>query len=460
MRITLGELAEWAGARMVGCDPSREITSVNTDSRTVEDGEVFLALRGERFDAHEFIPEAQSKGAAAVIVDHEDAARGGPALVVEDTLFALGEVAHRYRWSQPLIPWVGVTGSNGKTTTREMIACILRTRGPVAVTEGNYNNLVGLPQTILKRREDAWVGVVELGASELGEVARLAHIAMPTVAVVTSTAAAHLKGFGSLETVAHEKAAVFRGLPHDGVAIYPATDPRAGILAGAIVGARATYAVEHDADMVAESVEVTSAGTRFVVRGVPFELNLYGRHNVANCLAALLVAEHMGIGLEDASKALRAMKPVRQRLSVCTTDSLTIVDDVYNANPASTLAAGEVLMALNAPRHVAVLGDMLELGPRSRSLHRDVGRSMSRIGVDVVLAVGRQAVALAEGAAGTSARTTVRHFSSVRLLLRDLDSFLQDGDAVLVKGSRGMRMEEIVAQLKHFDSQELDDTDD
>ncbi|MBN2712798.1 MAG: UDP-N-acetylmuramoyl-tripeptide--D-alanyl-D-alanine ligase [Planctomycetes bacterium] len=449
MRITLGEIARWADGYLTTDDVNREVTSLSTDSRTVQRGEAFLALKGPTFDGHQFVGDAIERGAAVAIVDNIEVLEGKyPGIVVPDTLAALGNIAHRSRWSEPLIPWIAITGSNGKTTTREMVACILRKRGPVATPYGNYNNRIGLPLSILGRSEDAWAGVVELGASEPGEVSALTNIAQPTIAIVTNTGPAHLEGFGSLETVAHEKGDIFERLPHDGVAIYPSSDFRANILIEHIHGNRASFAIGHGADMVAENVVCSSKGVKFTVRGVAFELSLLGEHNVMNCLAALLAAEHLGIGLAEASEALREMEAVQQRLEKTDAGAISIINDVYNANPTSLKAAVDVLCGFDEERKIVIVGDMLELGTQSRELHREVGRSLAQKELNVILAVGRQCVALAETAATSSAKTTVRHFSTVPLLIRHLSEYVSAGDVVLVKGSRGMKMEQVVTSLK------------
>ncbi|MCX7934156.1 MAG: UDP-N-acetylmuramoyl-tripeptide--D-alanyl-D-alanine ligase, partial [Planctomycetota bacterium] len=222
MRLTAACLAEWAKGHLFACDPNREVLGISTDSRTILPGQAFVALKGERCDGHDFIAEAMQKGAALAIVQRPEALANRPGIIVANSLQALGEIAHRFRWQQPLIPWVAVTGSNGKTTTRCMIAHLLRSRGSVAEPPANFNNLVGLPLTILKRPDDAWVGVLEMGTNAPGEIAQLTRIATPTIAVITSIGPAHLEGFGTVEAVAQEKSAIFERLPNDGLAIYPA----------------------------------------------------------------------------------------------------------------------------------------------------------------------------------------------------------------------------------------------
>lgn len=441
-------LSDWAGGTLHDAVESREVTGVSTDTRTMERGNLYVALRGEHFDGHHFVGEAMAKGAAGVLVQDASALHGHPGIVVRDTLWALGEMAHQYRWQGHLIPWIGVTGSNGKTTTRSMITHILSSRGDVCHPEKNYNNLIGMPLTILSCQESDQYGVLELGTSAPGEIPRLTDIATPTVSVVTSVSAAHLEGLGTCENIAHEKGSIFDRLLEDGVAIYPAQDPYVDILESHVRGNQATFSVDGPADMVAENIACDSEGVRFIVRGVPFRLNLLGRHNVSNCLAALLAVEHLGIGLEEAAEALEGMPQLEGRIERLTRDGLTVLSDEYNANPGSLRAGVETLLGLEARRRVVIVGDMLELGPESKRLHAEVGTWISRSGVDVLLTVGRETLALAEGAAGMCARLSVRHFRTAQALIGILPELVAEGDVVLVKGSRGMRMERIVQALR------------
>lgn len=448
MKLLLEEIASWVGGRVLHSDGKIEVRGVSTDSRMVRKGEIFIALEGPNFDGHDFVGDAMREGAVAAIVHREDALGHHPGILVSDTLQALGDFAHRYRWHGHLIPWVAVTGSNGKTSTRRMITTILETRGVVCAPTDNFNNLVGLPLTILRCPSDAWVGVLEMGTSRRGEIARLTAIATPTIGVVTCVGHAHLDGLGSLEGVAQEKAAIFSRLPRDGVAIYPAKDPYVGILTSTIHGNRASFALESGADMVAEDVQVSLEGTRFRVRGVDFFIPLLGAHNAANCLAALLVAEHLKIGLKECAEALRNMQPVKDRLQCIHAGPITILDDVYNANPDSLRTAVDFLVSIPAERRVVIIGDMLELGRDSMALHRKAGKWLNRKGIDVICAVGKETLPLAESAAFASARTIVRHFRSVQALDNYLPSLIRPGDLILVKGSRGMKMERVVKTLQ------------
>ncbi len=455
MTITLRTIAGWTGGQLVGEDVDRAVRGFSTDTRTLRRGELFIALRGDELDGHDFLAQALGKGACGAVVDRPDVLHGWPGVQVADTLQALGDLAHHFRWEQRLIPWIAVTGSNGKTTTREMLRRILRTRGTVAVPPRNYNNLIGLPLTILGAPEDAWAGLVEMGTNAPGEIARLTEIATPTISIVTNIGSAHLAGLDSEENVAREKATVFSRLPEDGLAILPAGSPYAGQLREQVTGLCATFGVEEPADLVAEDVQFDAEGVSFRARGVAFRLGLLGRHNVANCLAALLAADHLGVGLEESAEALQRMKPIDGRLQVLRMEHFTVINDAYNANPDSLRSAVDVMEAFDpSVRRVVVIGDMLELGERSRALHREAGLFLASKGIDVILAVGREAVPLAEAAASASARSVVRHFGTLAALLRKDERYVQPGDLILVKGSRGMHMEDVIKTLKAWQPSE------
>ena len=451
MNITLGELAGWCGGRI---EPPAAgdmvVTGVSTDSRTIRKGELFVAINGLNLDGHRFIRFAAQAGAAAVVVEKRTPdCNMLPCVLVDDTLDALGRMANGYRWHAPLIPWVAVTGSNGKTTTRELLSLILASRLKVRTSRRNWNNFIGLPLSMMGEPDDADVAVMEMGTSHPGEIAKLREICVPTIGIVTSTGESHLEGFGDSRGVAREKADIFGWLPPDGLAVYPADDANADVLRGAVVHRSATFSLTPDrqADAVARDIEMTAEGSLFTVDGVRVMLPLLGRHNIGNCLAAMLAARHLGIDYHDAARALVKAKPVTGRLSATRTPAkLTIINDSYNANPDSVLAALEVLTELPEGRKIVVLGDMMELGPDSRRFHREIGLAVGMMDLDALFATGPESAVMAE-AAQVNARIVVRHFSSVEALWMTLRDFLKPGDQVMVKGSRGMLMERIVNQL-------------
>jgi UDP-N-acetylmuramoyl-tripeptide--D-alanyl-D-alanine ligase len=464
-RFTALELAAATGGRWLGAPPA-EVAGVSTDTRTIGPGSLFVALRGERFDAHAFLAEAARAGAAAAVVEAAWAAAptpappaGLPLLAVEGTLAALGAVArhHRRRFDLPV---VGVTGSNGKTTTREMIAAILATRGPVLKTEGNLNNEVGVPLTLLGLGPEHAAAVVELGMSHPGEIARLTAIALPQVGVVTNAAAAHLEGLGSVDGVADAKAELYQGLPEGGVAVVNADDARMTRRAQASGRRLLTFAAgrQRRGDVVVlELLSQTAEGVRFLLgvgqRELEVALPLVGAHNAANAAAAACAAIALGCTDREIVRGLAAVRPVGRRLRLERLASgLLLVDDCYNANPLSMGAALATLAELaraEGGRPLAVLGDMLELGPEELALHRGVGAAAARAGVAWLAGFGprsRETVAGAvEAGLAPGATTTTEDVAALAAAVR---AAAARGDVLLVKGSRGMRLERLVEALR------------
>ncbi len=449
MQLELKSIAEWVGGDIVGGSVV-EITGVSTDTRTISDGDIFIALTGENFDGNKFVSDAFAKGAVAAIVSDRTTLDGKSGIVVEDTLKALGDFAMIYRWQEPLIPWVGVTGSNGKTTTRHLIAHILRKKYKVCEPVKNFNNLIGMPITILSNTPETDYAVLEMGTSSQGEIERLAEIAKPTVAVITSIAPAHLEGLGSIAGVANEKMAVFSQLPSDGLAVIPGESRfsemlKSGVRSNAQIK---TFAVESPADYVAEQVVYSWNSSEFYVRGVKFELPLLGKHNISNALAALVVVEFLGVSLEEAAEALKSYKQLEDRQEVIRTNRYKIISDCYNANPESLRASVSTLEKLDTGRRVLIVGDMLELGSDSSKIHFEMGRWLAGTRIDVVLAVGKMCMSLAEGAHAQNAHQIIKHFRGPMSLMGHLKELIEDGDTVLVKGSNGMRLSRVVSALK------------
>lgn len=454
------ELAAATGGRWTGTPPA-SVEGVSTDTRTLPAGSLFVALRGERFDGHAFLADAAARGAAAAVVDARadaaGAAREPPArLVVEDTLAALGAIArlHRRRFR---IPLVGVTGSNGKTTTREMIAAILATRGPVLKTEGNLNNEVGVPLTLLGLDAGHSAAVVEMGMSHPGEIARLAAIAEPQVGVVTLAAPAHLEGLGTVDAVADAKAELYQGLPAGGVAIANADDARMLRRAQASGRRMITFSAAKGRRgdvVVLELVSQGGDGLRFVLgvgnRELPVHVPaLVGAHNAANAAAAAAAAIALGCTDREIVRGLATVRPVGRRLRLDALSSgVTLLDDCYNANPASMSAALATLAGLAGPgrRAVAVLGDMLELGALEGEAHRALGEEAARSGVAALAAFGPRARATAEAA--RAAGLDAFHTEDVEALVRWARATVAPGDVLLVKGSRGMKLERLVEALR------------
>jgi UDP-N-acetylmuramoyl-tripeptide--D-alanyl-D-alanine ligase len=468
-RFTHEELAAATSGRWAGTPPAG-VEGVSTDTRTLGPGSLFVALRGERFDGHAFLAEAAARGAAAAVVDERfaagDAGAAGPArLVVADTLAALGAIArlHRTRFQ---IPVVAVTGSNGKTTTREMIAAILATRGKVLKTEGNLNNEVGVPLTLLGLDAAHSAAVIEMGMNHPGEIARLAAIALPQVGVVTLAAPAHLEGLGTVDAVADAKAELYQGLPPGGIAIANADDARMLRRAQASGRRMVTFSAAggRRGDVVVleiASPSLASApeggqgddGLRFVLGVGNREVGVHvpalvGAHNAANAAAAAAAAIALGCTDREIAAGLATVRPVGRRLRLERLPSgVALLDDCYNANPASMTAALGTLAGLAAPgrRAVAVLGDMLELGAFEAEAHRALGEEAAR-SVAILAAFGPRSRATADAA--RAAGLDAFHTEDVEALVRWARATIAPGDVLLVKGSRGMKLERLVEALR------------
>jgi UDP-N-acetylmuramoyl-tripeptide--D-alanyl-D-alanine ligase len=423
---------------------ARSLTGVSTDTRTVRAGELFLALAGENFDAHDLLPAAVAAGAAALVVSQPQAASlsGVPVFVVEDTTRALGMLA-RYRrraWGAGKV-LIGITGSNGKTSTKELLAAALGSRLEVSATRGNLNNRIGVPLTLLRLSDSAHAAVVEMGSSLPGEIATLSAIAEPEIAIVTSVSEAHLEGLGSLEGVLAEKASIFAAAQ---VAITPAAQPEIASCARRLTR-RVLAAGLKEGDIAADAWGATPDGTGFIeMKGVRINVPLRGVHNLRNAMLALAAALEVGIALEDAASGIATLTAQSMRLEMEPLDDrgTVLINDAYNANPASAIAAIEFLDALTgAGQKVLILGGMLELGAWSDRLHDAVVRRALDSHADIIAGMGDFAAALARAADGDKRVVTAQDVPDLWEAIRHQ---LQPGAAILLKASRGVRLERIV----------------
>lgn len=439
---SLGEIAEAIGARLVGGDAL--IHGVSTDTRHIASGELFVALRGERFDGHQFISRAAQAGAAAIMVDAE-ADSELPQLVVQDTRLALGAMASAWRGLHD-ITLIAVTGSNGKTTVKEMIAAIAGVEAPVLATQGNLNNDIGVPLTLLRLRREHRFAVIEMGANHAGEIAYLTRLAQPDVALVNNAGAAHLEGFGSLEGVARAKGEIYEGLSEAGVAVINHDDAFADLWRAACAQHRClSFALHADADITAH-YELSAQGAVISLHSPQgecrFELAQLGEHNVMNALAASAAALAAGCALQSIRQGMRSIKAVPRRLQLKSgLNGSRIIDDTYNANPTSLGAA------LNAVRdfpgiHYLALGDMGELGGDSQVLHADAGAEARDSGIAHLYTLGDWA-AYAADSFGEGARRFDEHNSMVAAIKQDLSPQV----TLLVKGSRSAHMDKVVDAL-------------
>lgn len=443
--MRLSETARLLKARHVGGDAV--FRSVGIDSRAMEVGALFVALRGPHFDGHDYVVEAGGRGAVGAMVAHALDVEL-PQLVVRDPRTALGTLAAHHR-GRLRIPVIAVTGSNGKTTVKEMLGSILHSLGEVLITRGNRNNDLGVPLTLLQIDDRHAGAVIEMGANHPGEIAVLSRMAAPTVALITNAGSAHLEGFGALEGVARAKGEIFEGLAVQGTAVINADDPHAALwrrLAGAGRNVL-TFGVERAADVHADALTVLpDASSRFTLEtpqgSVPVTLPLPGRHNVLNAAAAAAAALAAGADLDSIRTGLAAAHGAPGRLQVrAARAGARILDDTYNANPASLAAALDTLAVLPGA-HWLVLGDMAELGPEAAALHAQVGRRARASGVERLYATGT----LSRDAARTFG-AGARHFSDTASLAQALEAALRPGVTVLVKGSRSMAMDRVVGAL-------------
>ena len=451
--FTVQDIVRATRGALVAGDLGIPVTGVSIDSRALGVGEAFFAIRGHRLDGHAFLAEAAARGAACLVVDAlpDDVPANVPLVLVEETTRALGQLGawHRGRFT---IPVVAVTGSNGKTTTKELTAGVLATRWEVLRPERSFNNQWGLPLTLLKLTPEHQAAVLEIGSNARGEVAALAALAAPTVGIVTTVAAVHTEFLGSLDGVREEKAGLVRALAADGVAVLNADDPRVAALAGETRARVVTYGRSPTAHVrvIGDVVDDEEGLTLTLQAGHEQQtvtLALAGRHNVSNALAAAAAGVALGLPLADVARGLAAVRPVAGRCVWKRAGPVTILDDTYNASPTSVRAALDTIAAHRRGRRViVVLGDMLELGAIAADAHREVGRQVAALPADELIGVGR-AMQLAVEAAKEAGLAEARHLMTFEDTVAHLLKRLTAGDLVLVKGSRGMRMERVVDAL-------------
>jgi len=450
--LTLGDLAQTAGGRLVGA--SLPFNSVSTDSRALINGALFVALKGPNFDGHEFVATALQRGAVGALVERE-LPLAIPQVVVGDSLRALSQFAQAWR-REFAIPVIGITGSNGKTTTKEIIGAILSRSGsqlgPCLVTQGNLNNHIGVPLTLMRLNSEQRSAVIEMGANHQGEIAALSALAEPTIGIVTNAGAAHLEGFGGLDGVARGKGELFRALSPAGVAIVNADDAFAdfwrettraqhvytfGLVQAADFWARGVRTQTNTSGFQFEFELMTPVGSRACT------LALAGLHNLRNALGAAAVAHAAGATLDDIVNGLADMRAVSGRLNFLPAlQGAFLLDDSYNANP-SSLRAGIDVLCSSAGDHWLVLGDMLELGAGSDELHAEMGTYARTAGIHRLFAVGPRARFAVE-AFGPGAEW----FGSAEALIAKVQRLLQPSVTVLIKGSRANRLERVAAALQ------------
>jgi UDP-N-acetylmuramoyl-tripeptide--D-alanyl-D-alanine ligase len=467
LRLTARWVAGAMGAALVAGDPLQEFHGVSIDTRTLAAGDLFVAIRGERFDGAEFAEAAIGRGAAGVVVPRNwsakaSAERGATAsagyvvLEVDDTTIALQALGHAVR-RESGTKVVAITGSAGKTTTKEVTAELLAARYRVVRNRGNLNNHIGLPLSLVELRQRPEIAVVELGMNHPGEISTLVRVAEPDVRVWTNVGEAHLGFFASLDAIADAKAEIFEAASPDTVLVANADEDRIVSRLPSFAGRVVTFGIDRHADVraseiVDRGIDGTSARITTARGSVELTTPLVGRGNLANILAATAVAEEFGVTLETIAELAATLRPAAHRGEIVRLRSgITIIDDSYNANPTATRRAIEVLArSASDGRRIAVLGEMLELGDRASDLHAAVGRAAAAANVDVLLAVGGAPAAALAGAAVAAglSKDAVRYFATSAEAAEAAVATTKAGDLVLVKGSRGVRTDLVVERLK------------
>lgn len=444
MKLPLWRIAEFVGAKGE-VDQEAVAMGYSIDSRTLNAGDLFIAIRGDRFDGHEYVQAALEKGAVgAVVQTGKKPARDSARLLhVEDTLKALQSLgaAARRLWGKPLL---AVTGSAGKTTTKEILAHILATRFRVMKSSGNLNNHIGLPLQLLKLEAEHDLAVVEMGMNHAGEIRELGKLAQHDLAVVTTVAPVHLEFFGSLKEIARAKYEIVETLHSGGVAVLNADDEYVSQFGRGFKGKVVTFGIRRAADVSAQNVKVNGAeGSTFdlVVGSVPTPVTfpLVGEHNIYNALAAAAAAMERGVAPSQAAEALSSIQPPDKRGQIIEVNGATIINDCYNSNPRALDAMIDTLASMKADRRILVAGEMLELGPTAETLHRECGKHAAEKKIDFVIGVRGLAQAVAEGACGAGAQA--QFVETPEQAGEWLARNLRPGDAVLLKASRGVKLE-------------------
>jgi len=452
--FSLTEVLKATGGQLINAGDSKLFQGISTDTRSIKTGNLFVALVGERFDGNEFVAQAVANGATALLVSKTVNVPDYVTVIqVLNTLAALQALArfHRQRYT---IPVIAVTGSNGKTTTKDMIAAVLSSRFKVLKTEANFNNEIGLSLTLLKLEASHEVAVVEMGMRASGEIRELTEIALPTVGVVTNVGETHMEILGSIENIASAKAELVEAIAPDDLVVLNADDPHVRDMEHKTQGRIVFYGISSNAFVRAENITTgknTELSTTFdccSARGsFTVTLPTVGIHNVYNALAAIAVGWELGLQPSEIQTGISSFVPGAMRLEINSYGPYTVINDVYNASPLSMAAALTTLANISKGRKIAVLGDMLELGDASVEAHRRVGRQAAEQNVDSIIAVGELAKHIAAAASEQGVKST-QAFTEHKAAIDALRKLLQPGDYILLKGSRGMKMETMLAAFQ------------
>ncbi|MCX5849962.1 MAG: UDP-N-acetylmuramoyl-tripeptide--D-alanyl-D-alanine ligase [Deltaproteobacteria bacterium] len=459
-KFSLEDVLNATAGTLISGVPENTFYGISTDSRLIKKGNLFIALKGEKFDGHDFVRKALEQGAAGIMV--HDYAKINQALTdkttalikVADTLLALGDLAHEWR-NRFSIPVIGLTGSSGKTTTKEMMASIIGLEKNIIKTEGNLNNLIGLPQTIFRLTAEHELMILEMGTNTRGEIKRLTQIAAPNIGLITNVGPAHLAGFGSMDVVREEKSDLFYNMSPSGIAIINLDDKAVTITAERWSGRKITFSMSPNADITVKDIERNGVkGVRFnlVISGntQKVEMKIAGLHHVYDAMAAAATAFAVGIDIKTIVEGLVEFRPFSGRMEMIRLrNGAFLLDDSYNANPASVREALMTLKDLKIHHNGYVfLGDMLELGAEAGEMHRKIGMLIATIGINALFLQGDFSKVTAAGAIeGGLSPENIFYLSDKKQGIVYLKAHLKKGDWILVKGSRGMKMERIVAQI-------------
>ncbi len=448
--MTVREIADAVGGTILCGDPETIVTNVQYDSRTVTDGSLFVPIRGEKVDAHQFIEQCMQKGAAAFTQYDAPYEAVKPYIKVNDTLAALQKLAAVYRSEFTDLRLVGVTGSVGKTSTKEMIAAALSKGFNVMKTSGNKNSQIGMSATMFDICEENEAAVIEMGISEFGEMDRLCDISHPNIAVMTNIGTAHIENLKTQENIRSEKLKITNNFDEKGILFINGDDKLLAELAGKQPFKTISFGMGEDNDYYADKVETEGFNTSFLcvnVGGVKrFTIPALGRHSVTNALAAIAIARYLGLKDDVIQAGLLTYKNAPMRQQIYQLDRFTVIDDSYNASPEATKVSLDVLKSIAKNKSIAVLADMLELGERSAELHYSVGKHLADICVDTLIAVGKLSEETAKGAADNGCQNVVMAANN-DIAFEILENLIEDGCTILVKGSRGMHTDEIVKKI-------------
>ncbi|MBM4065850.1 MAG: UDP-N-acetylmuramoyl-tripeptide--D-alanyl-D-alanine ligase [Planctomycetes bacterium] len=459
--LSLDEILKAICGRIISSNEAAQINGISTDSRSIRSGDLFFALKGERFDGHQFVMHAMNTGAAGAVISNEfklePEYKNFPVIRVKDTTTALGDLAKYYR-KKLSAKIIGITGSNGKTTTKEMTYHLLSQFGFVAKSQKSFNNFIGVPVTIFEIENRHQYGVLEMGTNAPGEIRRLSEIGAPDIAVIVNISKAHLEGLKSIEGVARAKAEILENLRKNGVFVYNADNTWCAKIAESFKGEKLSFGFSSQAHIKCTDVKKKDKGYVLELNGhLNVPLPIPGYHNITNCLASFAICKALGHDIRCVKDAFSSFKLPLMRIEQQRIGKITVINDAYNANPESVRAAIQYLSEIDARgRKVFVCGDMLELGNESAQLHKEIGETVSCLNIDLLWTVGKYASEIAKAAKSSGVpESQVISFQDVSDITPAEINELRENDIVLIKGSRGMHMENIIEKFKEFFSKRV-----